>query len=133
MFNTPEYRTWNNIRTRCTYSTHNSFKNYGARGIRVCKVWSDSFVRFFRDVGLRPSSEHELDRIDNDKDYEPGNVRWVTHAENNLNTRRTVKHGDAVGAKEVAKTLGMSLRTYFRRRQQKGLQGTTIPPIGVQL
>jgi hypothetical protein len=63
------------------------FKNYGGRGIRACPAWLESFEQFLADVGSRPSSAHSLDRINNDGNYESGNVRWATKAEQAANRR----------------------------------------------
>lgn len=84
---TPEYRAWCSMITRCTNQNREKWNNYGGRGISVCKRWRDSFSAFLADVGPRPSSAHSLDRINNDGDYEPGNVRWAT-AVQQANNRR---------------------------------------------
>ena len=77
------------MRQRCENPKHPEFKNYGARGIAVDPTWLD-FPTFRAAVGDRPSMNLELDRIDNNKNYEPGNVRWATRAEQCANTRGTV-------------------------------------------
>lgn len=87
MSNTPEYAAWVNMRRRCSDTSSRHYKNYGGRGIRVFPKWEVSFEEFFKEVGLRPTPAHELDRIDNDGNYEPGNVRWLLRAENQLNRR----------------------------------------------
>lgn len=56
----------------------------------MCKRWSDNFEAFYDDVGPAPSDRHWLDRIDNDGNYEPGNVRWVTAVKQNRNRATNV-------------------------------------------
>jgi len=82
---TPEYTAYTQARQRCTNPRHLSWPRYGARGI---EFRFSSFEEFLADVGPRPTSEHSLDRIDNDGHYEPGNVRWATREEQARNTRR---------------------------------------------
>jgi len=72
---------------RCNNPNAKEYKNYGARGITVCDRWRD-FPAFLADVGERPSSGLSIDRINNDGNYEPGNVRWATPKEQSNNTRR---------------------------------------------
>lgn len=81
----PEYRTWAQMKTRCTNPKAVSYKYYGGRGITVCDRWMNNFAAFLEDMGLRPSPKHSLDRIDNNGDYEPGNCRWATMAEQMAN------------------------------------------------
>jgi hypothetical protein len=82
----PLYVTWKNMKQRCENPRNSHFIHYGGRGIRICERWSD-FALFVADVGVRPSSSHSLDRIDNDRGYEPGNVRWATSLEQRANQR----------------------------------------------
>lgn len=85
----PLYATWRGMRQRCISPTCKDYPHYGGRGIRVCERWLNSFNNFVADMGPRPSNKHTIDRIDNSKDYEPGNVRWATRAEQSLNRRCT--------------------------------------------
>lgn len=87
----PEWRAWMEMRRRCRPSSKKYRHNYSDRGIVVCARWEDSFFNFFHDVGPRPSPQHSLDRIDNDGNYEPGNVRWATVQEQNQNRSNTLK------------------------------------------
>lgn len=86
-FGTPEYNAWLNAKERCTDPTHPAWKNYGARGIKMCAEWQKSFTAFIEHIGPRPSGQHELDRKDNSKGYEPGNVRWVSRSVQAKNRR----------------------------------------------
>ena len=83
-----EYTIWSGIKQRCHNPKSPSYFKYGARGIQVCEKWRASFETFFGDVGPRPSLDHSLDRFpDNDGNYEPGNVRWATRAQQARNQR----------------------------------------------
>ncbi len=82
-----EYLAWRNMRRRCSAEYVREFHNYGGRGIEVCERWQNDFQAFLDDVGIRPSKDHSLDRIDNDGNYEPDNVRWATRKQQQRNTR----------------------------------------------
>lgn len=81
----PEYGTWINMILRCQRDP-----NYAGRGIKVCPQWAESYEKFLSDVGRRPTEAHTLDRINNDGDYEPTNVRWATRKEQSRNKQNTL-------------------------------------------
>ena len=87
---TPEYAAWHAINQRCKNQKCKAYKNYGGRGI---EVRLGSFEEFLAEVGLRPSPELSIDRINNDGHYEKGNLRWATRKQQCANSRR---HGKAV-------------------------------------
>lgn len=82
-----ERQRWHQIMARCYKEAHHAYPRYGGRGIRVYPAWHD-FDAFLHDVGHCPGQGLSLDRIDNDGDYEPGNVRWATRSEQAANTGR---------------------------------------------
>ncbi len=91
-YRTAEYRSWAHMIARCENPKVNGYKNYGGRGIKVCKEWRESFAAFLTHVGKRPSPKYSIDRWPNNNgDYEPGNVRWATMSEQHLNSRRSRK------------------------------------------
>lgn len=84
---TPEYDIWCAIKKRCFNPSDPAYKYYGARGITICDKWRNSFESFIIDIGVRPQPKLSLDRINNDGNYEPGNVRWTTWHIQNSNKR----------------------------------------------
>lgn len=82
------YKVWSKMKCRCVNSNNPKYKNYGARGIKVCDRWMNSFESFLEDMGEQPEGT-SLDRINNDGDYEPSNCRWATSEQQNNNKRNT--------------------------------------------
>lgn len=87
MSESPEFNTWTLILGRCCNPNNAAFSRYGGRGILICDRWKGSFQAFLEDVGPRPSPEHSIDRIDNNRGYEPSNVRWATRLQQARNKR----------------------------------------------
>lgn len=88
------YRIWYAIIERCTNPNNKGWKNYGQRGICVCDEWRKDFKAFFDHVVSLPNygeKGYSIDRINNDGNYEPGNVKWSTAKEQRNNRRDTRK------------------------------------------
>lgn len=85
---TREYKSYSGMLARCYDTRCRTYPSYGGRGIGVCGEWRDSFDAFVRDVGPSPGRGYSIDRIDNARGYEPGNVRWATAKTQARNTRR---------------------------------------------
>lgn len=85
------YTDWKAMKQRCANSKSRSYQWYGARGIKVCDEWKNDFMSFYNHVSKLPhfgEDGYSLDRINNDGNYEPGNVRWATAKEQIHNRRR---------------------------------------------
>lgn len=96
----PEYKSWENMITRCGNPNTPYYKHYGGRGIKVCRRWKD-YSNFLTDMGRKPSVSYELERIDNNKGYSPSNCRWATRKEQMAN-RRITRH---ITVKGITKTM----------------------------
>jgi len=110
----PTYSTWKSMNQRCNYEGHKSFADYGGRGVRVCERWSD-FEAFVADMGERPEGK-TLDRFpDKDGNYEPGNCRWATMAEQQRNRR----------SNRLVTAFGQT-KTLIEWSEETGIRGDTI-------
>jgi hypothetical protein len=110
------YSIWGGMLSRCSDPKNPQFKNYGGRGITVCAQWLE-FECFLADMGLPPDGL-SIDRVDNDRGYEPGNCRWATAKEQARNKRTNVFvefNGERLTVQEWAARLG-SQHTALRRR-----------------
>ena len=83
-----EYAAWANMLYRCKNPNAAQYSRYGGRGIQVCSSW-EKFENFIKDMGMRPSEHHSLDRIDVNGDYRPENCRWADLKTQNRNRRNT--------------------------------------------
>ena len=90
-----EFRAWRDMRYRCTSPA--KADSYRDRGIRVDEGWASNFKKFLHEVGPAPTAMHWLERIDNNRGYEPGNVCWATVKEQTRNrrTNRLLTHDGA--------------------------------------
>lgn len=118
----PEYSLWCQMRARCQRQSHEAYHNYGGRGIRVCDRWQD-FSAFLEDMGPRPGKGYTVDRIDNNKNYEPGNCRWATRAQQSRNSRQVKPvtwNGETLPLGDWADRFGVPLER-LRTRVSRGM------------
>jgi len=126
--NSREYRIWSGIKTRCYNTKNKRYNSYGGRGIKVCDRWLNSFEIFLSDMGRRPSTNHSIDRIDVNADYEPSNCKWATTKEQSRNT--TKNHWiEFDGRRQIITDWATELGTYdsyIGYRLKKGIPFETI-------
>lgn len=114
---TPAFRRWHSMISRCTYKSHNAYPGYGGRGITVCERWQ-KFENFYADMGDAPTPQHSLDRIDNDGPYSPENCRWATREEQSNNTRANhyiTLDEERLTVMQAARRSGIKFHTLERR------------------
>jgi len=124
-----EYRIWINMRQRCSNPANSRWSSYGGRGITVCGRWDQSFEAFIQDMGLRPTIEHSLDRIENNGPYSPDNCRWATATEQQNNTGRWTKsvliEGKDYTLREIAARAGLTVNG-AAERVRRGVAGVDL-------
>lgn len=129
MYGTPEYSAWMSMKKRCLNPQHHYFKHYGGRGITICESWIKSFIRFFNDMGERPSPNHSLDRIDNNNGYCKDNCRWATKKQQGRNKRSnrmlTIEQ-ETRTLSEWSEISGLGWNTIFYRAFIANIQGKDI-------
>lgn len=107
--NTYEYKVWCAMRERCNNPNAERYPDYGGRGIKVCDRWVESVENFVADMGLCPDGL-TIDRIDVNGNYEPGNCRWATRAEQTRNKRNSIMveyRGEKRNLADVAEMSGV--------------------------
>jgi hypothetical protein len=123
MTSTPEYQNWTSMIQRCTNKNNPDYSDYGGRGITVCDRWLSSFEAFYQDMGPKPTSDHSIDRRENDKGYYKDNCRWATKLEQANNRRNNVHYeynGITKTVSEWSKEYGIEYNKFYARLIQYG-------------
>jgi streptogramin lyase len=116
------YKIWAGMLARCRTPTHQAYKWYGARGVKVCGRWGQ-FENFLADMGAAPE-RMSIERLDVNGDYEPSNCKWATAGEQALNrrTNRRISHeGETWTVTEWAAKLGLNVSTLRYRLRAWGV------------
>ena len=125
MHGTRIHSVWSNMKARCQIRSSISYKNYGGRGIKVCDQWQrfegfrddmyDSYLKHVEEYG---TDNTQIDRIDNNGNYEPENCKWVTRKINSLNRRdnnRVTFNGETKTILEWSDEVGLKYQTLRNR------------------
>lgn len=126
LYGTTEYNIHKGIIQRCYDVNSPDYERYGKRGIKVCRRWRKGeegltgIECFLSDVGKRPSVKHSIERMDNDKGYNPKNCRWATKTEQQRNreySRKVLYRGKLVHVKDLVEKFGskVSASTVYNR------------------
>jgi hypothetical protein len=128
---TRAYEVWCGITKRCSNQNGADWKNYGERGITICKEWAESFDQFLKDMGDPPPG-YSIERIDVNGNYCKDNCTWATRKEQNNNTRRNTFitfNGRTQTLAQWSDELGIS-RSKIMSRRKKGLPVEQVLEVG---
>lgn len=127
--NNPTYISWQSMKNRTTNPNTPDYKYYGGRGIKLDDEWCD-FQNFLKDMGIKPTSQHTIERIDNDKGYNKQNCKWATRLEQAQNTsfnRKFVFNDEELTMSEIARRINIPYDTLRHRinRQNMSIETAT--------
>lgn len=129
------YNSWRGMIERCSNPKHDFFHIYGARGISVCERWL-SYDNFFKDMGNCPNGM-QLDRVENNGNYEPSNCRWATYQEqatNKTNNRHLLCFGKSIVMSNAAERIGITqqhLRSVMQRAKWPDIDVGILPKTNI--
>lgn len=112
------YYTWKALKDRCYNKNNSRYYNYGAKGIKVCDSWLESYDNFLKDMGLPLSANDSIDRINTNGNYEKDNCRWtdsITQANNKTNNRIITYNNESLTLQQWANKVGIKRETIAKR------------------
>jgi len=112
---TAEHKAWDDMKQRCYNKNSTRFEDWGGRGITVCDEWLHNFQAFYDYIGPKPPPKYSIDRINNDGNYEPGNVRWSTISTQCINSRPDKPRKGLILTDEKVKQIRELLITHSRK------------------
>ena len=119
MSETRIYHIWEGMKARCYNKNDNSYKNYGGRGIKICKEWKHDFLNFYNWAMANGYKENlTIDRINVNGNYEPENCRWVNmiiQNNNTTNNRKITYKNKIYTISELSRLLKINYRTLYSR------------------
>lgn len=118
-----EYSLWVSMKERCSNPVNKTYPHYGGRGISVHAEWVNDFPKFLKDIGYAPTPKHSLDRINNDGNYEPSNVRWATMKTQcrNRSSNFTIQYqGNKITLKDLEDITGVAYHILYHRIANQG-------------
>lgn len=122
LIGTREYNSWRGMIERCENPKHRQYRDYGGRGVTVCRRWRNSFPAFLEDMGTCPAGK-TLDRLNNKKDYGPKNCAWRTRREqgrNKRNNRILTAFGETMTLAAWCERTGLNYVTITKRIDKHG-------------
>jgi hypothetical protein len=110
--------SYHNMKRRCYDPKNNRYEYYGAKGIKVCEEWLNSFQKFCEDMGQKPTKKHSIERIDNNANYCKENCKWSNDKEqaNNKTNNILIKYNNKeMTLKQLSEISGMNYKLLYSR------------------
>lgn len=125
------HQCWRDMRQRCNNPNNHRYYTHGARGIKVCKEWEDSYENFVTDMGHKPDG-YTIDRIDNNQGYSKENCKWATPKEQAQNRRTNINisyKGKTLNLQQWSEIVGLTFASFSKRVKKWGVERAIETPV----